>query len=170
MSFECAVFADDYRCQQKEAGDAVYLGGLTFCMEHQLLFEDLVQASVLSREIAGAKLNRYLGPIFQNPRPMTEPIKKDLRYEATVFLIRCEGYIKIGYAGSPHKRLKQLQATDGTKYPEGMNCSTAALIQTEPGGIDRERDLHQKFKHLRHTGEWFMEAKELTDYIEGLAA
>ena len=92
-----------------------------------------------------------------------------MRDEASVYFIRCERYVKIGYAIHPHRRLKQLQATDGTKYPAGMKCSTAALIQTEPGGFNRERHLHQQFKHLRHTGEWFTEAPELTEYIESLS-
>lgn len=176
MSFECAATFDGIRCPNDDAGDTVYLGALTFCVSHQEAFEELAQSKKLLLEIASARMCRTdwgkaMAEAARNPTVRTGPTeRRDMRAEATVYFIRCEGFVKIGYAIAPHKRLKQLQATDGTKYPDGMNCSTAALIQTEPGGINRERDLHQQFKHLRHTGEWFTEAKELTDYIEGLAA
>jgi hypothetical protein len=43
------------------------------------------------------------------------------------------------------------------------------LLATEPGGFERERELHAQFAHLRHTGEWFTEAPELAEYIDALA-
>jgi hypothetical protein len=176
MSFECAAVIEGQRCRGEEQGDTVYLEALTFCAPHQEAFEDLVTSKKLLLEIASARMCRTdwgkaAMEATRNPQPRKPiPERRDMRAEATVYFIRCEGYIKIGYAIAPHKRLRQLQATDGTKYPEGINCSTAALIQTEPGGFDRERELHSKFSHLRHTGEWFTESKELTDYIKGLAA
>lgn len=179
MSFECAAVFEGQRCPNDEPGDTVYLGSLAFCVHHQENFENLVLARALDDEVRKSRLAKSeLGQIFErildamrNPPPGGDvPRRRDMRADATVYFIRCEGYIKIGYAIAPHKRLKQLQATDGTKYPDGIKCSTAALIQTEPGGFDRERELHAKFSHLRHTGEWFTESKELTDYIKGLAA
>lgn len=176
MSFECAVVHDGEHCADPRPGDAVYLKFLTFCETHQAAFEDVVLGDVLRSEIAHARYRR--SDLFkmleeaQRDRPATfpEPPRRDMRSEATVYFLRCELYIKIGYATAPHKRLKQIRAKDGTKYPEGIDCSTAALIETEPGGLTRERELHAKFSHLRHTGEWFTETKELTDYIKGLAA
>lgn len=176
MSFECAVVHDGEHCADPRPGDAVYLKFLTFCETHQTAFEDVVLGGLLKRDILDARyrrsdLCRFLEEAQRNrPETFPEPARRDMRAEATVYFIRCEGFVKIGYAIAPHKRLKQLQAMDGTKYPDGMNCATAALVQTEPGGINRERDLHQQFSHLRHTGEWFTETPELTDYIEGLAA
>lgn len=167
MSFECAVFADGYRCPRTEAGGSVYLGGLTFCTEHQGPFEDLVQGGVLSREIAGAKLDRYLGPIFKNTEPVAAPSKKDLRRKATVYFFRCGAFVKIGVSTVPRLRIQQIRA--GTVlFPEGMDIAATQIVGTEPGGYPRESELHAKFSHLRHVGEWFNETPELTEYIESL--
>jgi hypothetical protein len=88
-----------------------------------------------------------------------------------VYFIRCEGYVKIGYSADPRARLKQIKrGTGGALFPPRMDAGASEMVATEPGGFPRERELHAKFAHLRHTGEWFTESKELTDYIEGLAA
>lgn len=176
MSFECAVVhKDGNRCKGTEQGDTTYLGVLMFCVQHQAAFEAAVSGDVLKIEAHDARWRRtdlfkVLEEAARNPRPAPpKPNWSAMRNDATVYFIRCEGYVKIGYAIAPRKRLKQLQAMDGTKYPDGMNCATAAIIQTEPGGLDRERRLHLKFSHLRHTGEWFTEAPELTEYINNLS-
>lgn len=55
--------------------------------------------------------------------------------------------VKIGYTGGdPEKRLAQLQ----TGCPERL-----ALLGAVDGGVDRERELHQRFALQRLTGEWF---------------
>lgn len=84
------------------------------------------------------------------------------------YFIRCGSFIKIGAGQSPLGRLETIRKTGGILAPAGLDLATAELIATEPGGFVREKELHQQFAHLRHTGEWFTEAPELTEYIERL--
>lgn len=169
MSFECAVFADGYRCPNDDAGDTTYLKGLTFCREHQDAFEELVQSKVLLQQVVSAKMSRFLGPILAGPHPTAPAPRQDLRQPASVYFFRCGNFVKIGFSVSPHMRLRQIQYGDGTKFPSEIDCRLASLIATESGGSAREKELHAKFAHLRHTGEWFTEAPELTEYIESLS-
>jgi hypothetical protein len=103
-----------------------------------------------------------------NPARATRPRKRNDAI-GPVYFLRCEGFIKIGYSIAPRKRLSQIRGGDATRCPEGINRSSIVLVQTEPGGRQRERQLHQQFKHLHHWGEWFTEAPELTEYIESLS-
>lgn len=86
----------------------------------------------------------------------------------TVYFIRCEEYVKIGISKNVTARLHQIRKGGGSLFPRLLDVETSELIATEPGGLNRERELHQRFAHLRHTGEWFTEAPELTEYIDGL--
>lgn len=95
----------------------------------------------------------------------------DARRKAqTVYFMRCEQFVKIGISHNPHSRLAQIRKGGGTSFPRRLDIASAQLVNTEPGGLDREKELHAKFSHLRHTGEWFTEAPELTEYIESLGA
>lgn len=86
-----------------------------------------------------------------------------------VYFIRCEQYVKIGASKWPPDRLKNIRwGVSGALTPQFSNSRTAELVATEPGGLKRERELHAKFAHLRHTGEWFAESPELTRYINSL--
>lgn len=91
------------------------------------------------------------------------------REVAPVYFLRCGPYVKIGYSVNPHSRVNQLRNGDATKCPADIDRKDITLVQTEPGGRDREYQLHQQFKHLHHWGEWFTEAPELTEYIESLS-
>lgn len=170
MSFECAVFADGFRCQSEQRGDTTYLGSLTFCLEHQLAFEDLVSVKVLAQEVASAKLQRFFGPALVESLTTPAQIMSTPTPPAEVYFMRCDSFVKIGASRAPVRRLKQIRSADGTKFPEGLNCLSTALIATERGGFEREKELHKQFRHLRHTGEWFTETPELTDYINALDA
>jgi hypothetical protein len=88
------------------------------------------------------------------------------RKAQTVYFIRCQQFIKIGIAKDTAARLRQIRRGGGSHFPRLLDIETAEIIATEPGGFDREKELHAKFAHLRHTGEWFTEAPELTQYIE----
>lgn len=90
------------------------------------------------------------------------------RAASLAYFIRCGGYVKIGVSTSPLYRLETIRKTGGVLAPYLLDLSGAELIATEPGGFDREKELHKQFAHLRHTGEWFTESPELTAYIESL--
>ena len=53
---------------------------------------------------------------------------------------------KIGYAGNPNHRIKQLQTG---------NANELILMQVIPGDKPKETELHNKFKEFRLKGEWF---------------
>jgi hypothetical protein len=66
-------------------------------------------------------------------------------------------YIKIGYTTNPRSRIASLQtATHGRVF----------FYYMTPGGRTLERELHEKFKHLRAKGEWFLYGKEIKDWIK----
>lgn len=72
------------------------------------------------------------------------------------------GMIKIGFTrGHVSHRMKQLQTSA---------ASDLVLLGTEVGGLGRERELHDRFAHLRVHGEWFHADQELTAYIKERAA
>lgn len=67
-----------------------------------------------------------------------------------VYLIRNEetGNYKIGVSVNPRKRIKQLQTGSGEELQ---------LIESFRSRYPRriENALHQKYRHLRRSGEWF---------------
>jgi hypothetical protein len=85
------------------------------------------------------------------------------------YFIRCGQFIKIGASSSPLGRLHTIRNTGGVLAPRGLDLSASELINVEPGGFEREKELHIKFAHLREVGEWFRETPELIDYIESLS-
>jgi hypothetical protein len=76
----------------------------------------------------------------------------------SVYFIRAEGsgLVKIGFAVDPWIRLNKLK-TD-CPWPVVM----AAIIE---GGVDREREMHDRFAALRSRGEWFRDEGALSAYI-----
>lgn len=93
---------------------------------------------------------------------------KRRREVGPVYFLRGGRYIKIGYSVNPRTRLNQIRNGDATKCPDDIDRTQIVLVQTEPGGREREAALHKQFKHLHHWGEWFTEAPELTEYISAL--
>lgn len=73
------------------------------------------------------------------------------------FIQSSDNFIKIGYSANPAKRLASLQ----TSAAEPL-----ILLGTVTGGRDKEEVLHDRFSHLRISGEWFRPDQELLDYIE----
>ncbi len=67
--------------------------------------------------------------------------------------------VKIGTARDVNGRLRQLQT--GCPYE-------IELIALLDGGTSKEFELHQRFNHLRTSGEWFAVADELRDLIVAL--
>jgi hypothetical protein len=68
--------------------------------------------------------------------------------------------VKIGVAVDIKKRIHGLQ----TSHYEKINL----LAFVENGGYELEFELHQKFKHLRLTGEWFTYSNEIVEEFERL--
>lgn len=60
------------------------------------------------------------------------------------------GFIKIGSSTKPPRRAKEL----------GIR-----ILRTEPGGLEREHQIHLRFRHARIDREWFMPTPDLLEYI-----
>lgn len=72
---------------------------------------------------------------------------------SVVYFIKNGGLIKIGTSVSLEERVRH------------MALNKAAILATEPGGRDREQELHRRFARYRDHGEWFRPGRELLAYI-----
>jgi hypothetical protein len=45
------------------------------------------------------------------------------------------------------------------------NASRLEVIETCPGTVALEKELHRRFSHLRLTGEWFRPGEDLLRFI-----
>lgn len=68
------------------------------------------------------------------------------------------GYIKIGYSLTPPARVAALQTSSADPI------ELVGVISD--GSIKLEKQLHERFKHARVKGEWFVETNELEDLIK----
>jgi hypothetical protein len=73
-----------------------------------------------------------------------------------IYFVHSDQYIKIGFSG-----VQSRVFGDDTYNPHAMT-----LIGSIPGDVERERELHQEFSHLRHRGEWFRAHYSLVFFIE----
>lgn len=65
------------------------------------------------------------------------------------------GAIKIGFTSDVHRRIRQIRPR-------------VELLALMHGGRSWERQMHDRFAHLRIEGEWFQPADELINFIESL--
>lgn len=96
--------------------------------------------------------------------------KKLERPGEVVYFIRAGKRVKIGRSMNPEKRLASIKGGHGCTIPMNLDTGLARIVATEPGGRERERELHNQFAHLRNVGEWFWGAPDLTSYIKSIAA
>jgi len=89
---------------------------------------------------------------LQGPKP--EPVPpKPAPVHGTVYILRCGGFVKIGWTSDLTKRMRAYQ-------PDTV------LLATMPGTRKDEGKLHRKFAHLRtHGREWYPIAPQITEYV-----
>ena len=68
----------------------------------------------------------------------------------------CGEEVKIGTSNNPRKRIRGLQIA----RPD------IKLLAAIPGGLETERQLHQRFQKLWITGEWFHFAPEIQEFVK----
>lgn len=68
--------------------------------------------------------------------------------------------VKIGRAKNVERRLKSLQ----TAHPYELKVIKTIKVKAGKAAKDLENSLHQKFDHLRLSGEWFKAEPELLDF------
>lgn len=91
---------------------------------------------------------------MQHKRTLTPSQRR--RGSGHVYFLRCQGFIKIGSAGDASARHKAVQT---------VSPFEVELLCAIPGNEKLERQLHQRFGHLRERGEWFRAAPELDAFI-----
>lgn len=83
------------------------------------------------------------------------------RGASRVYFIRQDmpdGLVKIGFTRRPvEKRLAELQK---------HHACALVVAAVAPGLMSEERHLHDRFSHLRVSGEWFRAEADLTAYIQ----
>lgn len=89
------------------------------------------------------------------------------RSPSIYFALR-EGWVKIGTTLNVAERMRALAG--GGQMLEGMTAGPLTLLASVPGGVDKEKSLHRRFRHLRvdPKREWFVYAGSLRDFIEEL--
>jgi len=83
---------------------------------------------------------------------------KPVPTDGTVYILRCGGYIKIGWTSDLTKRMRAYQ-------PDTL------LLATMPGTRKDENRLHKRFAHLRtHGREWYPIAPQITEQVRRMVA
>lgn len=85
--------------------------------------------------------------------------KKKIKGNQKVYFIRSGYMVKIGIAEFPKERLKALSTGNGNQLE---------LIGSCDGGRQLEKELHNRFAHLRTSGEWFNLTPEILGAIQEL--
>lgn len=74
-----------------------------------------------------------------------------------IYVIACGDFIKIGITGNLNRRVYDLQRA--TPYP-------LALVHSFMGSPVDEAQLHARFSHCNHRGEWFRKEGKLAEWID----
>lgn len=80
------------------------------------------------------------------------------KYSSVVYFIKCENFIKIGYATDANKRLLSMR----TGNPFKME-----LLKTVAGDSGVEKKYHWQFNEYHHQFEWFRYEGRLKEWLEG---
>lgn len=82
-----------------------------------------------------------------------------------VYFLRCGEFVKIGYAHDVRVRMEAIRTHNPYKVePIGfIECKSLE----EAKRIEREH--HERFAHLRSTGEWFRTEPDLVDHVQSLS-
>lgn len=92
------------------------------------------------------------------PEPSGEP---NLPAQCGVYFIQCGEYVKIGRAADLQQRYKGLST--GTPFP--LSVLHFIPCNDLDTAVSLERQMHTRFHHLRHRGEWFRHTDELKRYL-----
>lgn len=91
-------------------------------------------------------------PAAPQPRPSIHAPK-----QGYIYVIDCDGFIKIGYSTDPRGRLSNLRVSSPLEI---------TVLRVIEGTVADERELHNRFAAQRVRGEWFKREGELAEWIE----
>lgn len=99
-------------------------------------------------------------PQIEQLPPAPPPVHAQ-KLARVVYFIRAgeSGPVKIGCSRNPEARRKQLQSAHAARL---------VVLAIEPGGEEREQQLHREWAECRLEGEWFAPTHELLAYITSL--
>lgn len=105
-----------------------------------------------------AKIEKLIEELAEEKAKPREPKHLKLPRKTMIYLMRNNrnGFIKIGQSDNPRSREKTLQSEE----PE------IELLKSWHGIVGQEKELHEKFSHLRLRGEWFKLDVEHMELIE----
>ena len=107
-----------------------------------------------ARKNTKAFLKQYKAAL--DGRDVVMPASRARRTDGFVYFLDDGDFIKIGWAVDPETRWRDLQ-TGSARHHQ--------LLGSTPGTLLDERNLHRKFAHLKHRGEWFKKEPELLSFI-----
>jgi len=156
MSITCGAYYRGKTPCEKSA-EVMHLKTFPLCKSHYARFLNEVRSAHAQGQLEASR---------------TLPTIEEVRASGDaqhVYFIKAGLRVKIGFSNHPDMRLKAIRAGH-CKAPRGLDTSKAKLLAIEPGGRDREAELHQQFAHLREAGEWFRRSPDLLSYIDSIAA
>jgi len=83
---------------------------------------------------------------------------KQYYFGTGTYFIKCDNFVKIGRTTDLNVRLQTLR----TANPYDLELLAFTHFK------DIEREVHKKFKHLKHRNEWYKLTPELEAYIAAL--
>lgn len=103
---------------------------------------------------------RYRAGLAKAKERLEAPMRVTLKSHVYFIQQGESGSVKIGYSKNPAQRLATLQ----TGHSEPLHMRAMA-----PGSMAQERALHDRFSHLRVSGEWFRPGEDLIAYMRLVA-
>ena len=112
---------------------------------------DIPKAKTLAKRLLAKRETEAFMPKLKVP-------EIDIDSGKTVYFIEDAngGLVKIGYATDITRRLQTLQTATSHKLK---------LLGLTFGGPEKEKEIQEKFQHLRIVGEWFRPSIELLNFI-----
>lgn len=130
--------------------------------------ENITQADIVDVVMSATKLGKEYGVeikpdgliniikiIGDECVPIQSFVKKS---NSVVYFIKCENFVKIGYATDANKRLLSMRTGNPFKLE---------LLKTIDGDFSLEKNLHWRFSEYHHQFEWFKYEGKLKDWLEG---
>jgi hypothetical protein len=93
------------------------------------------------------------GTIYTKPSSSPQP-----KEPSFIYFVVGGPFVKIGFSTSVRFRITSLQV--GNPY-------RLSLLNSIPGDVDLERELHRRFSSYRAQGEWFRLEGDLATWIDG---
>jgi hypothetical protein len=163
-SVECRDGCGERRGCQHEAVCKVF--GFNLCRVHAEKMQHAV-----TRAIHDDQGEWFRGLLRENLAEYSHGEVRDLALSTPVFGARTVIYfvaryhlVKIGYATDLRSRLRAIE--QGSSIIPGMAATPVELLASFPGDRARERELHDRFRHLCAGGEWFLLNDELEGFIK----